>query len=73
MGALEIGISALSLANVALLVTVAIAKSSESEWRQIARVRSESIEQYQREARELKNQIERLDEVVDVLRKTDER
>ena len=72
MDALEIGVCALALANVALLVTVAVAKSCEIEWKQIALRRSNIIESNETEIRDLKRHVERLRELTEVLLKTDE-
>jgi hypothetical protein len=72
MSALEIGICALAIANLALLITVAVAKSCEIEWKQIALRRSNIIESNETEIRDLKRHIDRLRDLTEVLLKKDE-
>lgn len=72
MGVLEYTICFLSLANLALLITVAVAKSSELEWKQIALRRSNIIDSNETEIRDLKRHIERLKELTKILLKNNE-
>lgn len=63
---------ALAFGNVAMLITVCIAMAGKAEWKEIAMRRTNIIEYNEREIRELKIQNERLNDLVDVLRRTED-